>query len=117
MTASHSLQVTIPTITRSALHCCLQRHGIDRLPKLESDKYAKKQKLKSYPIGYFQLDIAEVRTEEGKLRLFAADDCSMQFVDAELHASTDKIEAAQFLRNLIAAVPTRSVLKMIRNSD
>jgi hypothetical protein len=30
-----ALQPTIPTLTRSSLHRCLQRHGIGRLPEVE----------------------------------------------------------------------------------
>src|SRR5213079_1095235 len=57
-------QPTIPHLTRSSLHRCLQRHGIGRLAQIESDKPAKK-KFKSYPIGFFHIDIAEVQTVEG----------------------------------------------------
>lgn len=103
----YALQATIPALTRSALHRCLQRHGISRLPEIEGDKPAKKQKFKSYLIGYFHVDIAEVRTEEGKLRLFVATDRTSKFVYAELHLSAGKMEAAQFLCNLIAAVPCK----------
>jgi Integrase core domain len=100
----YALQATIPHLTRSALHRCLQRHGINRLPDIDGDKPAKK-KFKPYPIGYFHIDIAEVRTEEGKLRLFVAIDRTSKFAYAELHAEAHKTIAAQFLRNLIAAVP------------
>ncbi len=55
----YALQGTIPRITRSSLHRCLQRHGISRLPEVEGDKPARR-KFKSYPIGYFHIDIAEV---------------------------------------------------------
>lgn len=55
---------TIPPLKRSALHLCVKRHGISRLPAIEGDKPPKK-KVKPYPIGYFHVDIAEVRTEEG----------------------------------------------------
>jgi hypothetical protein len=48
----YALQPTIPHLTRSSLHRCLQRHGIGRLPDVEGDKPAGK-KFKSYPIGYF----------------------------------------------------------------
>ena len=48
----YALQATIPHLTRSSLHRCLQRHGISRLPDVEGDKPAKK-KFKAYPIGYF----------------------------------------------------------------
>lgn len=56
----YALQPTLPHLTRSALHRCLQRHGISRLPGIEGDTSAKKR-FKSYPIGYFHIDIAEVR--------------------------------------------------------
>jgi hypothetical protein len=57
----YALQETIPHLTRSSLHWCLQRHGISRLPEIAGDKPAK-QPFKRYPIGYFHIDIAEVRT-------------------------------------------------------
>lgn len=69
----YALQATIPRLTRSSLHRCLQRHGISRLPKVAGDKATRKP-FKRYPIGCFHIDIAEVRTEEGKLYLFAAVD-------------------------------------------
>ena len=34
----YSLQATIPRLTRSSLHRCLQRHGISRLPEVDGDK-------------------------------------------------------------------------------
>jgi hypothetical protein len=34
----YALQATIPHLTRSSLHRCLQRHGISRLPDVEGDK-------------------------------------------------------------------------------
>lgn len=68
----YALQATIPHLTRSSLHRCLKRHGTSRLPEVEGDN-PKKKKFKKYPIGYFHIDIAEMRTEEGKLYLFASD--------------------------------------------
>jgi transposase len=100
----YALQPTIPHLTRSSLHRCLQRHGISRLPDVEGDKPAKK-KFKFYPIGYFHIDIAEVQTAEGKLYLFLAIDRTSKFAYAELHEKAGKMAAAQFLRKLIAAVP------------
>ena len=64
----YALQATIPHLTRSSLHRCLQRHCISRLPEVEGDK-PDKRKFKTYPIGYFHIDIAEVRTAAGKLYL------------------------------------------------
>lgn len=62
----YALQPTVPHLTRSSLHRCLQRHGISRLPDVEGGKPQKK-KFKRYPIGYFHIEIAEVQTAEGKL--------------------------------------------------
>ena len=100
----YALQATIPHLTRSSLHRCYQRHGISRLPDIEGDKPAKKA-FRKYPIGYFHIDIAEVRTEEGKLHLFVAIDRTSKFAFAELHEKATRATAANFLRALIAAVP------------
>src|SRR3954452_4140705 len=39
----YALQATIPHLTRSSLHRCLQRHGMSRLPETEGEKPAKKR--------------------------------------------------------------------------
>ncbi len=100
----YALQETIPHLTRSSLHRCLQRHDISRLPDIDGGK-PKKKKFKHYPIGYAHIDIAEVRTEEGKLQLFVAIDRTCKFAYAELHERKTKTIAAQFLRNFVESVP------------
>jgi len=100
----YALQATIPHLTRSSLHRCLQRHGISRLPDVEGDKPAKK-KFKSYPIGFFHIDIAEVQTAEGKLYLFVAIDRTSKFAFAKLFDKANMAMATAFLEELIAAVP------------
>ncbi|MFW7269648.1 IS481 family transposase [Gluconacetobacter sp. Hr-1-5] len=100
----YALQATIPHLTRSSLHRCLQRHGISRLPDTEGDK-PKRAKFKTYPIGYFHIDIAEVQTAEGKLRLFVAIDRTSKFAYVELHQQAGKMVAAEFLRCLIETIP------------
>src|ERR1700674_2859374 len=100
----YALQATIPRLTRSALHRCLKRHGISRLPEVEGDKPAKK-KFKAYPIGFFHIDIAEVRTEEGKLYLFVAIDRTSKFAFARLEDAATVHSAFTFLNALIQAVP------------
>jgi hypothetical protein len=62
----YALQSSIPSLTRSSLHRCFQRHGISRLPEVDGDIPAKK-KFKKYPLGSFHLDMAEGQTEEGRL--------------------------------------------------
>ena len=46
----YALQATIPHLTRSSLHRCLQRHGISRLPNVDGDK-PERRKFKSYSLG------------------------------------------------------------------
>jgi transposase InsO family protein len=102
----HGLQPTIPHLTRSALHRCLQRHGISRLPEIEGDK-PRKKRFAAYPIGYFHPDIAEVRTAEGKLHLFVAVDRTSKLAFAKLEGKANAYTASDFLRALIEAVPYR----------
>ena len=100
----YGLQPTIPHLTRSSLHRCLQRHGISRLPEVEGDK-PKTQRFADYAIGYFHIDIAEVRTEEGKLYLFVAIDRTSKFVFVRLETEANRYMACDFLRALIEATP------------
>jgi transposase-like protein len=99
-----ALQATIPHLTRSSLHRCLQRHDISRLPDVEGNK-PKRSKFRSYPIGYFHIDIAEVRTEQGRLYMFVAIDRTSKFAFVELHEKAKTATARDFLHRLIAAVP------------
>jgi hypothetical protein len=101
----YALQPTIPHLTRSSLHRCLQRHGIGRLAQIESDKPAKK-KFKSYPIGFFHIDIAEVQTAEGKLYLFVAIDRTSKFAFVQLAEKANRVTTSAFL---VALVKSRSL--------
>lgn len=100
----YALQPSIPHLTRSALHRCLQRHGISRLPEIEGDK-PKRQRFKRYPIGFFHMDIAEVQTAEGKLYLFVAIDRTSKFAVTQLIDKADRRTAWEFLEHLLEAVP------------
>jgi transposase InsO family protein len=102
----YALQATIPHLTRAALHRCLQRHGISRLPDVDGDKPTRKQ-FKAYPIGFFHIDIAEVQTADGKLHLFVAIDRTSKFAVVHLSARATRVTAAAFLVALVAAVPYR----------
>jgi transposase InsO family protein len=100
----YALQPTLPKLTRSALHRCLQRNGISRLPDVVGEK-APKRKFKAYPIGFFHIDIAEVQTAEGKLYLFVAIDRTSKFAFTQLVEQANRVTASAFLLALIAAVP------------
>jgi transposase InsO family protein len=102
----HALQPTIPHLSRSALHRRPQRRRISRLPEVGGDKPAKKR-FKRYPIGYFHIDLAEVRTAEGKLNFFVAIDRTSKFAHLRLEKRAGKMEAAQFLHDLLQALPYR----------
>lgn len=100
----YALQASIPHLTRSSLHRCLQRHDISRLPEVEGDK-PKRGKFSSNPIGYFHIDMAEVRTEQGKLYMFVAIDRTSKFAFVELHENSRTATSRDFLLRLIEAVP------------
>ena len=102
----YALQPTIPSLTRSSLHRCLQRHGISRLPETDGNK-PQRSRFKHYPIGFFHIDIAEVRTEQGRLYLLVAIDRTSKFAFVELHEKVTRRVAGNFLRALIAAVAYR----------
>ena len=110
----YALQPMIPHLTRSSLHRCLQRHGISRLPDVEGDRAAKK-KFKSYPIGFFHIDITEVQTAEGRLYLFVAIDRTSKFAFVELHRKALRRTAADFLKHLVEAVPYRISIVLTDN--
>ena len=102
----YALQATIPRLSRSSLHRCLERHGISRLPEVEGGK-PRRKKFDRYPIGFFHIDLAEVRTAEGKLYLLVAIDRTSKFVAVELVEKADMQAAAAFLQALVEAVPYR----------
>ncbi|GGB61250.1 hypothetical protein GCM10011316_36550 [Roseibium aquae] len=85
------------------MHRLFQRHDISRLPDVEGTK--PKKKFKTYPIGYFHIDIAEVWTDESKLYMLVAIDRTSKYAFAELHERITRRDAANFLRRLIDAVP------------
>ena len=46
----YALQSSIPHLTRSALHRCLQHHGISRLPDVEGDKHKRQKFIRKHPV-------------------------------------------------------------------
>ena len=100
----YALQATIPHLTRSSLHRCLQRH--DRPPAQPSRAPSPRRRpSKAYPIGFFHIDIAEIQTAEGKLYLFVAIDRTSKFAFVQLVEKANRVTASAFLTALVAAVP------------
>lgn len=97
------LMETIPHLSRSALHRCLQRHGISRLPACEAKE--KRGRFKTYEIGYVHIDSCELRHANGKLVMFLAIDRVSKFTYVEFHEHAGKMEGSAFLRKVVAAFP------------
>jgi hypothetical protein len=93
------LKDSIPKLTRSSLHRCLERHGISRLPESE-EKASKRGRFADTTIGYVHIDMCELRLTEGKLNIFLAIDGVSKFTYIELHTNASKVKGADFLRNL-----------------
>ncbi len=72
------LRDSIPKLTRSSPHRCLERHGISRLP-VDPGKGAKRGRFASTTIGYVHIDISELRLAQGKLNMFLAIDRVSKF--------------------------------------
>ena len=100
----YALQPTIPHLTRSSLHRCLQRHGISRLPEVAGNKPAKRS---SRPIR----SATSTSTSPRCTRKRGGSTCSWPLIApasspfAQLHEKATRRVAADFLRALIAAVP------------
>lgn len=101
-----ALQPSIPNLTRSALHRCLQRNGISRPPDIEDDR-PKRQRFRRYPIGFSHMDIRKVQTAEGKLYLFVGIERTSKFAVAQLVDKADRRTALEFLEHLLKAVQYR----------
>lgn len=97
------LRETIPNLSRSALHRCLQRHGISRLP-IEKTR-DKRKRFKTYEIGYVHIDSCELRHADGKLIMFLAIDRASKFTYVEVHDKAGKMAGAAFLRNAVEVFP------------
>jgi len=100
------LRESIPALSRSALHRCLQRHGISRLPKSDETE-AKRGRFAQTTIGYVHIDVCELRWAEGKVHMFLAIDRISKFAYVELHSAATMLAGAEFLHGVIAAFPYR----------
>src|SRR5207302_1909659 len=76
-------------------------------PAAGQGRGCRQAKIQSLPDRLFHIDIAELRTAEGKLYLFVAIDRTSKFAFVTLYEKADRPTAARFLEALIAAVPYR----------
>ena len=98
------LRETLPRLSRSALHRCLQRHYISRLPR-DPERSSKRGHFAETQIGYVHVDAAELRTAEGKVHLFLAIDRVSKFTYVELRDRATMHDGAAFLLGVIGAFP------------
>ena len=115
----YALQATIPHLTRSSLHRCLQRHGISRLPEVEGDKAAKK-KFKSYAIGFSFTSTSPKSGDQRrrKLHLFVGIDRTSKLAFVQLHEQADRRRRLSLSsKALIAATPYRLHTIFTRQRD
>lgn len=99
-----ALRSSIPALTRSSLHRCLQRQGVSRLARTPQQR---RGQFAAYEIGYFHVDIAEVRTAREKAYLFVAVDRTSKLAFARIFRRATGLVAAAFLKVLAQAVPYR----------
>jgi transposase InsO family protein len=100
------LRESIPGLTRSALHRCLQRHGISRLPQ-DGERASKRGRFAETTVGYVHIDVCELRWAGGRICMFLAIDRVSKFTYVELHDRAKMLNATAFLRNAIQAFPYR----------
>jgi transposase-like protein len=98
------LREAIPALSRSALHRCLQRHGISRLPRGD-ERASKRKPFAETTIGYVHIDVCERPLAEGKLFMFLAIDRVSTFVHVAFYNANTKLNGAAFLREVVAAFP------------
>ena len=98
------LRETLPRLSRSALHRCLQRHDISRLPR-DPERSSKRGHCAETEIGSVHIAAAELRTAEGKVHLFLAIDRVSKFTYVELRDRATMRDGAAFLLGVIAAFP------------
>jgi transposase-like protein len=76
----------------------------------------KRQNFKRYPVGYFHIDIAELRTNEDKRYLFVAIDRTGKFAVAQLVDKANRKTAWELLEAVLEAVPYKSHTILTDNS-
>lgn len=102
----YALQVTIPKLTRSSLHRCLERHGISRLPEVEGDKPRRKN-LSTIQSATFTSIWPKCVLPKASSIFFVAIDRTSKFAFVELVERADMRAATAFLEAVVAAVPYR----------
>jgi transposase InsO family protein len=102
------LREASPTLSRSALHRCLVRHGISRLPR-DEERASKRNRFAETKIGYVHVhvDVCELRLAQGKLFLFLAIDRVSKSAHVAFLDANTKLNGAALLREVVEVFPCR----------
>ena len=85
-----------PKLSRSAIHRCLQRHGISQRPKPEKPKAGR---FEEAAIGFVHIDLKHLPAlQRRKSYAFVAIDRATRYVYLEIHPRRDGKTAAAFLK-------------------
>jgi hypothetical protein len=95
----YALQASTPHLTRTLLSA-----PRDKPVACDRRREASQRPFKTYSIGYFHIDIAEVRTEEGKLHLFVAIDLHGRIDLCAAGVTGEPCQAVEDLANRISEI-------------
>lgn len=92
-----------PKLSRSAIHRCLQRHGISRRPTAAKPPVGV---FETAPVGFIHIDLKYLPAlERKKSYAFVAIDRATRYVFLEIHPQRDASTAAGFLKRFLAHFP------------
>ena len=107
------LKKAIPHLSRSALHRCLKRHGLGRIPAGNTQKL----RPTAFHSGYYSMEVYKLPPDlGGNFLLFAISDCN-NFVLAKAVNGRLGHEAADFLIELTKRSPVRISSIETNNSE
>jgi len=90
-------------LSRSAIHRCLQRHGISRLAKPDKPKVGI---FETASIGFIHVDVKYLPALQRRASYaFVAIDRATRYVFVEIHSRRDAATAAGFLKRFLADFP------------
>jgi transposase InsO family protein len=94
-----------PELSRSAIHRCMQRHGISSRPKPGKPVSGR---FEDAPIGFLHIDLKHLPAlQKRKSYAFVAIDRATRYVYLEIHPRRDGKTAAAFLSRVLAHFPAR----------
>jgi transposase InsO family protein len=95
-----------PKLSRSAIHRCLKRYGISRLPKPDKPKTGR---FEQAGIGFIHIDLKHLPAlERRKSYVFVAIDRATRAVYIEIHPRRDARTSAAFLKRFLAWFPAKA---------